>query len=61
MTRTRRILHGLAVGYTNQVLMTVVGLWLTTFLLARLGQADYGLWLIAMQVLSYLMLMDLVQ
>jgi O-antigen/teichoic acid export membrane protein len=58
MTRTRRILHGLAVGYTNQVLMTVVGLWLTTFLLTRLGQTDYGLWLIAMQILSYLMLMD---
>ena len=48
MTRTRRILHGLAVGYASQVLMTVVGLWLTTFLLARLGQVDYGLWLIAM-------------
>ena len=59
MTRTRRFLGGLAFGYANQALITVVGLWLTTFLLGRLGQTDYGLWLVATRILSYLMLMDL--
>ena len=59
MTRTGRFLRGLSVGYTSQVLTTLVGLWLTTFLLSRLGQVDYGLWLVATQVLSYLLLLDL--
>jgi O-antigen/teichoic acid export membrane protein len=39
-------------------LVTVAGLWLTPFLLARTGQHDYGLWLVGTQVLAYLMLMD---
>jgi O-antigen/teichoic acid export membrane protein len=59
LTRTGRFLRGLSVGYTSQVLTTLVGLWLTTFLLGRLGQVDYGLWLVATQVLSYLLLLDL--
>ena len=59
MTRTGRFLRGLGVGYASQVLTTLVGLWLTTFLLAQLGQSDYGLWLVATQVLSYLLLLDL--
>lgn len=58
-TRTGRFLRGLVLGYVNQVLMTLVGLWLTAFLLAKLGQADYGLWLVATQVLGYLLLLDL--
>ncbi|MFQ5705300.1 MAG: lipopolysaccharide biosynthesis protein [Gemmatimonadales bacterium] len=59
MTRTRKFLGGLVFGYANQVLITLVGLWFTAFLLGRLGQVDYGLWLVATQILSYLMLMDL--
>lgn len=59
MTRTRRFLGGLTVGYANQALVTLVGLWLTAFLLARLGQSDYGLWLVGTQVLGYLLLLDL--
>ena len=38
---------------------TVVGLWLTPFLLGRIGTHDYGLWLITTQILGYLMLLDL--
>ncbi len=59
MTRTRKFLGGLAFGYVNQVVITLVGLWFTAFVLGRLGQVDYGLWLVATQILSYLMLMDL--
>ncbi|MGD2135485.1 MAG: oligosaccharide flippase family protein, partial [Gemmatimonadales bacterium] len=59
MTRTRRFLGGLAFGYANQALVTLVGLWLTAFLLTRLGQADYGLWLVGTRILGYLMLLDL--
>jgi O-antigen/teichoic acid export membrane protein len=59
VTRTQRFLGGLLFGYGNQLLLTVVGLWLTAFLLHRLGQTDYGLWLVAGQILAYLLLMDL--
>ena len=59
MSRTRRFLGGLGCGLFNQVLIMVVGLWLTSFLLGRVGRHDYGLWLVATQVMSYLMLLDL--
>jgi len=36
----------------------VAGLWLTPFLLNRVGQHDYGLWLVGAQLLAYLSLMD---
>jgi O-antigen/teichoic acid export membrane protein len=39
--------------------LAVVGLWVTRFLLSRLGQHDYGLWLVATQLLAYLSLTDL--
>jgi O-antigen/teichoic acid export membrane protein len=58
MTRTRRFLGGVVLGYTHLALVTVVGLWMTPFLLGRLGQHTLGLWLIAQQVLGYLLLMD---
>ncbi len=59
MTRTRRFLSGLAFGYVNQALVTLVGLWLTAFLIDRLGQVDYGLWLVGTRILGYLLLLDL--
>jgi len=37
----------------------VTGLWLTPFLLRRLGQHDYGVWLVIAQVVAYLGLLDL--
>ena len=58
MSRTRRFIGGVAFGYASQVLTTAVGLWLTPFLLGRVGQYDYGLWLVGTQVLAYLALMD---
>jgi O-antigen/teichoic acid export membrane protein len=50
---------GVAFGYANLLVVTVVGLWLTAFYLARLGEHDYGLWLVVAQVLAYLALLDL--
>ncbi|MEJ7810653.1 MAG: oligosaccharide flippase family protein [Gemmatimonadaceae bacterium] len=59
MSRTRRFLGGLGLGFIGQVVITVVGLWLTPFLLRRLGQHDYGLWLVALQTTAYFGLLDL--
>lgn len=59
MTRTRRIAGGAALGVANQVVAVVVGLWLTRFILGRLGQHDYGLWLVGLQVVGYLGLADI--
>ena len=59
MTRTRRFVGGVSVTYTHQVAVTVVGLWLTPFLLSHLGAFQYGLWLTATQLIAYLTLLDL--
>jgi O-antigen/teichoic acid export membrane protein len=59
MSRTNRFLSGIGFGYASQVLTTLVGLWLTPFLLTRIGQHDYGLWLVGTQLMFYLGLLDL--
>ena len=59
MSRTNRFLSGLIFGYANQVLTTLVAFWLTPFLLHRIGQHNYGLWLLGTQLLFYLALLDL--
>lgn len=58
MSRSRRFINGVVLSYAYQFSVMVVGLWLTPFLLRHLGQHDYGLWLVGLQVLSYLMLTD---
>ena len=57
-SRTHRFLGGISLGYVYLALVTLVGLWLTPFLLRRIGQHDLGLWLVATQILGYLMLLD---
>jgi O-antigen/teichoic acid export membrane protein len=59
MSRTKRFLGGITLGYASQVLTTLTGLWLTPFLLRHIGQRDYGLWLVGTQLMFYLALMDL--
>jgi O-antigen/teichoic acid export membrane protein len=59
MSRTERFVSGISFGYASQVLTTLVGLWLTPFLLFRIGQHDYGLWLVGAQIMFYLGLLDL--
>ena len=56
--RLGRFVGGLGLGYLHTLVVLVVGLWLTPFLLQQLGSHDYGLWLLASQVLVYLALMD---
>jgi O-antigen/teichoic acid export membrane protein len=58
MSRTRRYLQGMGVGYAFQALTMSVGLFLTRFLLAHLGSEQYGLWLVGMQLLGWLLLLD---
>ena len=36
----------------------IVGIWLTPFYLSMLGQHDYGLWIVGIQILSVLFLVD---
>lgn len=57
--RTRRFLGGVGLTLLNQALALLVGLWFTRFALGRLGQHDYGLWLVGLQVVAYLSLLDL--
>lgn len=59
MSRARRIISATAIGYLHQATVILVGLWLTPFLLHRIGQHDLGLWMVAGQILGYLALMDL--
>lgn len=59
MSRTKRFVSGISFGYAGQVLTTLVGLWLMPFLLFRVGQHDYGLWLVGTQLMFYLALLDL--
>jgi O-antigen/teichoic acid export membrane protein len=59
MSRTRRLIHGAATYYASQVLILLVSLWVTPFILHRVGQHDLGLWLVGLQLLSYLALTDL--
>jgi O-antigen/teichoic acid export membrane protein len=58
VSRTHRFLGGLSLGYVHLGVVTVVGLWLTPFLLARVGTHDLGLWLVTTQILGYLALLD---
>ena len=59
MSRTRRFVAGASLGFVHLVAVTLVGLWLTPFLLGRLGSHDYGLWLVGLQIVAYLQLLDL--
>lgn len=58
MSRSRRFLSGLSLGYVYQAMVMLAALWLTPFLLNHIGQHGYGLWLVGLQILSYVMLMD---
>lgn len=58
MSRSRRFVGGLVLTYGYQALLMITGLWLTPFLLHRIGQHDYGLWLVGTQLLLYLTLAD---
>ena len=52
MSRTSRYLKGLAGNYVSQAIILLAGLWLTRFLLSRLGAEEFGRWLIVLQALD---------
>jgi O-antigen/teichoic acid export membrane protein len=58
MSRSRSFLGGAFFAYLYTGLLMVVGLWLTPFYIHTLGQRDYGVWLVALQVLNFLLLCD---
>lgn len=59
MSRTQRILGSASIAYVHQAAIVLVGLWLTPFVLRQIGEREYGLWLVAGQLLGYLTLLDL--
>jgi O-antigen/teichoic acid export membrane protein len=59
MSRSRRFLGGLGLGYLYQAIVLFAGLWLTPFLIGHIGQHDFGLWGLGAQLTYYLGLMDL--
>lgn len=59
MSRSKKFLSGVSLAYLYQGSMMVVGLWLTPFYLRHLGAHDYGVWLVGLQVLNFLLLCDL--
>jgi O-antigen/teichoic acid export membrane protein len=58
MSRTNKFLGGIGFGYASQIITTLIGFWLTPFLLHRIGQHNYGLWLVGTQLMFYLALLD---
>jgi len=58
MSRTRSFLGGAMFAYIYQGSMMIIGLWLTPFYLHHLGTKDYGVWLVGLQVLTFLLLID---
>jgi O-antigen/teichoic acid export membrane protein len=59
MSRAHRYLQGVGVNYLQVVLVAACGLWLTRFLLDRIGPEELGAWLILLPLLAYLELVDL--
>jgi len=58
-SRTRRFVDAVKVGYVSQAVLMVAGLLLTPLILSRIGQHDYGLWLVGLQITTYLLVLDL--
>jgi O-antigen/teichoic acid export membrane protein len=58
-SRSARFFLALTIGYGYQAVVAVTGLVLTPLLLRLLGVEDYGQWLVIVQVLAILSLLDL--
>ena len=52
MSRAGRVVGSVTLGQAHLVLATLVGLWLSPVLLGRVGQHEYGLWLVGLQLLG---------
>src|SRR5580698_10084436 len=58
MSRSRSFLSGALFSYVYQASLMLLGLWLTPFYIRTLGERDYGIWLVGLQVLNFLLLCD---
>jgi O-antigen/teichoic acid export membrane protein len=58
MSRTRSFFNGAVFAYLYQACAMAVGLWLTPFYIRTLGPTDYGIWLVGLQILNFLLLCD---
>ena len=59
MSRSKAFLNAALLSYLYQAAVMLVGLWLTPFYVRVLGTRDYGVWLVGLQVLTFLLLADL--
>jgi O-antigen/teichoic acid export membrane protein len=59
VSRTARFVWAAGLGYANVAVSMAIGLWLTRFLLARVGPDALGVWLQLLQLLGYIGLVDL--
>ena len=57
--RSKKFLSGAFLAYLYQGSMMAAGIFLTPFYLRVLGAHDYGIWLVGLQVLNFLLLCDL--
>lgn len=58
MSRTRSFFGGAVFAYIYQASAMAVGLWLTPFYIRTLGANGYGIWLVGLQALTFLLLCD---
>jgi O-antigen/teichoic acid export membrane protein len=59
MSRTKSFVSGVFFAYLYQGSAMLLGLWLTPLYLRLLGAHDYGVWLVGLQVLTFLLVCDL--
>jgi O-antigen/teichoic acid export membrane protein len=59
MSRSKAFLNAALFSYLYQAAVMLVGLWLTPFYVRVLGTRDYGVWLVGLQILTFLLLADL--
>ena len=58
MPRAKPFAQSIALAVLTQGIVMLAGLWLTPFLLHRLGAYQFGLWIVGQQVITYLTLLD---
>src|ERR1700720_470841 len=59
MPRARRIAQNVLSNWLALVITTVVGFFLSPFVVHHLGNLTYGVWVIIMSLVSYMNLLDL--
>ena len=59
MPRARRIAQNVLSNWLALAITTVVGFFLSPFVVHRLGNLTYGVWVIVMSLVAYMNLLDL--